>query len=60
MEPFFQEVMDVVLKKYTDKDKALVIAMKIKDIYEVMYTYQMQANVSMEKELKRLAMINLQ
>ena len=58
MEPFFQEVMDVVLRKYTIEDHKLEIVIKIKDIGEIMTYWQERANGKLEDELKRISANN--
>jgi len=58
MEPFFQEVMEVVLRKYTIEDHKLEIVIKIKDIGEIMTYFQERANKKLEDELKRIQSIN--
>lgn len=55
MEPFFKEVMEVVLKPYKAKDHTKEIALKLKDISEIMYYYQERANLKVEEELERLS-----
>lgn len=57
MEPFFKEVMDVILKEYTSSDHTREIAVKLKDIAEIMYYYQERANAKIEEEFNRLSKI---
>lgn len=53
--PFFEEIMKVVFRKYKLKNSIPEIAIKIKDISEIMYEYQEKANIKVEIELERLS-----
>jgi len=52
MEPFFKEVMEVVLRPYNSDNHNNEIAVKIKDVGEVMTEWQEKANKKLEESLK--------
>ena len=56
-DPFFKELMSVVLKPYRSEDHTKEIAVKLKDIAEIMYEYQEKANIKVEEEFERLSNI---
>lgn len=58
MEEFFQEVMKVVFRPYTQEKHEIEIAIKLKDISEIMFYYQENANAKVEEELYRISNTN--
>lgn len=57
MEPFFEDVMKVVLRKYESDNHIPEIAIKLKDISEIMYEAQDRANIKLDDELNRLSWV---
>jgi hypothetical protein len=56
MEPFFKEVMEVVLRAYVSIEHEHEISTKLKDIAEIMVVYQERTNTKLEEELNRLSL----
>lgn len=55
MDDFFKEIMKIVLRPYTQEKHEIEIAIKLKDISEVMFFYQEKANAKVEEELYRIS-----